>query len=338
MEPKEDIQLNRPASNYFKRKLKCIFSRVGFTFSAGELDVLAYDSRNKCFHICEGKRSSNVASIGHAIGQLIGYISMIQENGYDFLDRVSQEERLELSDFSIFLEKRAIKVYCYIVLPENKKDRLIVPAKLMLKTIGDFGESIGIFFASKNKCTLEIVPKSINVRIRRIYNREEFLEEISDRFMDSPESNGLMVHPTNYPYLVQIKRKSVTPYLHFEVCFKKKLISDVNRKIEIAFHVEFAKAHLKDKAGIKRKSKILRLVSSAKNDLKMQGLNFKFQRKWGKNWARLYIIYETIGVELDEISLNDVSRSFTVLVKYLKPRLDQINWGRGREREVDTEE
>ena len=45
MEQKEDAQLNRPAKNYFEKKLKCDFSKVGFTFSAGELDVLAYDRK-----------------------------------------------------------------------------------------------------------------------------------------------------------------------------------------------------------------------------------------------------------------------------------------------------
>lgn len=335
MEQKEDLQLNRPAKDYFKRKLKCIFSRVGFTFSAGELDVLAYDSKNRCFHICEGKRSSNVASVGHAIGQLIAYISMIQERGYDFLDRVSKEERLELSDFSSFLEKNSIKVCFYIVLPEGKKEKLLIPAKLMLKTIGDFGESIGIFFANKNKCELEISAKPVNVKIRRLYNKEEFLKEIADKFMDSLVSKGLMIQRTNYPYLVQIKRKGVTPYLHFEVCFKKKLKFETKRKIEIAFHIEFAKAHLRDKSGLARKSKLQRLVHKEKKLLAKQGLNFKYQRKWGKRWARLYNIYDTTGLEFDDESLNEVLRRLSMLVASLKPKLDQANWGRGREVEIE---
>lgn len=188
MEQKEDAQLNRPAKDYFKRRLKCDFSRVGFRFSAGELDVLAYDRENKCFHVCEGKRASNIASIGHAIGQLIAYISMIQESGYDFLDRISEEERLSLSDFSTFLEKKAIKVCFYIVLPDRKKDKLLMPAKLMLRNIGDFGDCIGIFFASKNKCELEISAKPLNVKIRRLYNKKEFLKEIADKFIDSSDS------------------------------------------------------------------------------------------------------------------------------------------------------
>jgi hypothetical protein len=89
---------------YFEKKLKCAVARNEFQFSAGKLDVLAYDRANKCFHICEGKRSSNVASVGHAIGQLIAYISMIQEGGYDFLDRISKEERLGLRDFTAFIK------------------------------------------------------------------------------------------------------------------------------------------------------------------------------------------------------------------------------------------
>ena len=77
---REDQQLNYPVKRYFEKKLKCAVSRSEFKFTAGKLDVLAYDRENKCFHICEGKRASNAASVGHAVGQLIAYMSMIQEN------------------------------------------------------------------------------------------------------------------------------------------------------------------------------------------------------------------------------------------------------------------
>lgn len=144
-----------------------------------------------------------------------------------------------------------------------------------------------------------------------------------------------MIQKNSFPYLVQIKRKSVTPYLHFEVGFKKKLKTETKRRIEIAFHIEFAKAHLKDKRGLKRKAKLQRLVHKEKQALIKQGLDFKYQRKWGKRWVRLYSIYETPGLELDDESLNEVLRRLLILVVCLKPKLDQANWGRGREVEVE---
>jgi len=335
MEQKEDVQLNQPVRNYFERKLKCNVSRVGFSFSAGRLDVLSYDRRNKCFHVCEGKRASNIASVGHAIGQLIAYISMIQENGYDFLNRVSKEERLELTDFSTFFEKKTIKVRFYVILPKNKRDKLLMPAKLMLNNMEDFGNSIGIFFASKKTCKLEIPAKPLNIKIRRIYNRDEFLKEIIEKFFDSPESKGLIIQQTNYAQMAQIKEKLGNPFLHFEVWFKKRRKFEIKRKIEIAFHLEFAKAHLKDITGRKRKIKLQKVLSRAKKELKKSDVDFIYQSRWGKNWSRLYNTYETRSLVLDDELLNETLRCLKLLVSYLKPKLDNINWGRKRGKEAE---
>jgi hypothetical protein len=335
MEQKENIQLNQPAKNYFEHKLKCDFSRVGFSFSAGELDVLAYNRRNKCFHVCEGKRASNIASVGHAIGQLIAYISMIQEYGYDFLNRVSKEERLELTDFSNFLEKKAIKVCFYIILPKSKKDKLLMPAKLMLNNIGDFGNSIGIFFASNKTCELEIPSKPLDIKIRRTFSRDEFLKDTVEKVFEFPESRGLVIQPTNFQQLVQIKEKNGNPFLHFEVWFKKKRKSETKRKIEVAFHIEFAKAHLKDVTGCKRKIKLQKTLLRAEKDLKKSGIDFKYESKWGKNWSRLYNIYETDSSLLDDELLSETLHRLKILVNCLKPKLDNMNWGRKRLREAE---
>jgi hypothetical protein len=332
MEQKEDTQLNRPAKQYFEQKLKCDFARVGFTFSAGELDVLAYNRKSKCFHIREGKRSSNIASVGHAIGQLIAYISMIQENGYDFLNRISKGERLELTDFSNFLEKKAIRVCFYIILPQHRKDRLLKPARLMLSNLGDFGKSIGIFFASNKKCELEIQATPLDIKIRRDFDREQFFEVLTEQFFDCSESKGLIVQQTNYPFLIKIKEKDGNPYLHFEVGFKKKLKLETKRRIEIGFHLEFAKAHLQDKRGKKRKSALQRVLLGSRKGFSRSDINFRYQLKWGKHWSRVYTIYETPSSVLDDEVLNDVLYRLKLLASSLKPKFDAINWGRKREK------
>jgi len=325
---REDQQLNYPVKRYFKKKLKCAVSRSEFKFAAGNLDVLAYDRVNKCFHICEGKRSSNVASVGHAVGQLIAYMSMIQENGYNFLNRVSKEERLELTDFTSFLESRAINVCFYVALPDKKRDRLLNPAQLMLNNMGSFGESIGVFFASKNKCELVIPAKPIAIKIRRTFDRKEFLAEISRKFFFSSESRGLVEKPTYFPNCLQIKEKGGNPFLHYEVWARSTRKSEKSRIIEIAFHLEFAKAHLKNKTTAKRQQRLKRVLTKACRELKKRGLSFKYQSTWGKRWSRLYTSYKTNQVQLDDKILDDVLSLLRVLVSVSKPLFDKINWGR----------
>ncbi len=333
MEQKEDLQLNRPAKDYFRRKLKCIFSRVGFMFSAGELDVLAYDSKNKCFHICEGKRSSNVTSVGHAIGQLIAYMSMIQESGYDFLDRISEEERLSLSDFSTFLENRAINACFYVVLPEARREKLLNPARLMLSNMGEFGASIGIFFASRNKCELVVPAKPISIKIRRVLDKKEFLAEVSRKFFALPESKGLVERRQYFNNCLQIKEDKGNPYLHYEVWTRTAKKTDKSRIVEVAFHLEFAKAHLQHETTEKRKSRLMRVLAVASKQLQKKGVAFKYQAHWGKRWSRLYFSYNINQIEFDDKILEEVVALLKQLVVVSKPLFDKINWGRQRQSE-----
>ena len=335
MKGPEDRQLNHPVKEYFRKKLRCPVSRSEFRFSAGKLDVLAYDRENKCFHICEGKRASNAASVGHAIGQLVAYISMIQENGYDFLNRISKEERLELSDFGTFLENKSIEACFYVALPIQNKEILLNGAQLMFSNMGDFGNSIGVFFASERRCELAIEPKPLHIKIRRKFNKKEFLGEVKKRFFSSREGSGLVESLTHFTHLVQIKEHEGNPFLHYEVWLRKKRKADKERMIEVAFHLEFAKAHLKNVTTIKRKVKLQKVLADAQKELKKQGHDFKYEKKWGKQWSRLYTTYKTDSVLLDDKILDDVLILLKILVSMSKPALDKINWGRKQRGLID---
>lgn len=326
----EDKQLNQPTKNYFLQKMKCSVARTEFSFFAGKLDVLAYNKEEKCFYISEGKRSGNIASVGHAIGQLIAYMSMIQERGYEFLDQISKLEHLGLTDFANFLENKYIKVCFYVTLPTKEKDKLLPPAKLMLKNLGDFGESIGLFFANSNKCSLEIPAKPIMIQLRKAYNRKEFLNEVIVKFLQSKFAAGLTENKTTYPNLIQLKERIGNPYLHFEVVIRKLKKSDKFNTIEIAFHLEFAKAHLKNQSCTKRKTRLQGIMYGAKKELNLLGEDFKFQSQWGKQWSRLYINYITAGRELEQEDLEKVMGKLNLLVAILKPKFDKINWGRNK--------
>lgn len=323
----EDKQLNQPTRDYFKKKMKCPVARTEFSFFAGKLDVLAYNQEEKCFHISEGKRSKNVASVGHAIGQLISYMTMIQERGYDFLDRISKEEKLNLSDFSTFLENKAIRVCFYITLPIKDREKLMPTADLMLKNLGDFGSSIGIFFADSQKCELVKTAEPLFIKIRKKYTRNEFLAELRDRFIQEELSKGLVYQKSRFEHLLQFKEKSGNPYLHFEIWAKRQKKNECDVIIEIAFHLEFAKAHLEMDSFKKRKRKLQGIMNETKKLLEAEGEHYKFQSKWGKNWSRLYTI-QKIHNEFNQDYLSVVLERFNLLVGALKPKLDKIKWGR----------
>ena len=333
----EDQQLNYPVKKYFEKKLKCAVSKSEFKFIAGKLDVLAYDRENRCFHICEGKRASNTASVGHAVGQLIAYMSMIQENGYNFLNKISKEARLELTDFATFLENRAINVCFYVGLPAERKDKLLNPAQLMLSNMGSFGESIGVFFASKQKCELVIPAKSIPIKIRRLFDRKEFLSEVSRKFFLSSESKGLIENPPSFPNCLQIKESGGNPFLHYEVWTRSPKKNDSSRIVEVAFHLEFAKAHY-DKKGTteKRVAHLKRIMSRARTELKKRGFDFKYQATWGKRWSRLYTSYNVNQIQLDDKALDETLTLLKALITVSKPMFDKINWGRQKKNKEDN--
>jgi len=335
---REDKQLNYPVKRYFEKKLKCAVSRSEFKFTAGKLDVLAYDRENKCFHICEGKRASNTASVGHAVGQLISYMSMIQENGYNFLNKISEEERLELTDFTTFLENRAINVCFYVGLPEKRKEKLLRPTQLMLSNMGSFGESIGVFFASNKKCELVIPANPISIKIRRTFDRNEYLTEVSRKFFVSPESKGLAKNPTSshLAHCLQIKEEKGNPFLHYEVSISRKKKTDNTRTIQVGFHLEFAKAHLKHERTEKRKRSLESAMLKACKKLKKRGLDFKYQKLWGKRWSRIYTYYKTDQIQLDEKALDDILKLLKILVSFSKPMFNKINWGRLRKQNEEA--
>lgn len=328
MNNREDKQLNYPTKRFFERKLKCSFSTSEFRFSAGKLDVLAYNREQKCFHVSEGKLANRTASVGHAIGQLIAYISMLQEDGFDFLNSISKEANLHLTDFTEFLESKTIKVCFYITLPSKQKDKILEPAKLMMNNIGDFGNKIGILFSNGKKCQLEKIAIPINIVIRKKYKRDEFISVIRDKFLNYDIAKILEIRDYNNPNIVQFKEKNGNPGLHFEVWSKKKLRKDKNYLFEIAFHLEWAEAWLKDAATGKRANKIKKQMHLAQRTLKRKGLDFKYNAKWGKAWSKVYTTIKTKTTTLDDEELDDILFNLKSLTEALLPGLVKIKWGR----------
>jgi len=327
-EAKEEKQINIPVSKFFKKKFQCDLSRVEFTFAAGELDVLGYNRKQKCFYVSEGKRSGNISSLGHAVGQLIAYISMIQENGYDFLNRVSKGEHLQLSDFSTFLEKKQIKVCFYIGLPSKNKEKLLTAAELVLKNLGDFGSKIGIIFASTNKCELAKEALPMAIEISKNYSKEEYIDEVLREVEEFCQSRGI-IHSkfdNRFPLVLQFMRKDGNHNLHYEIWIKQQKKTAKNLVIEVGFHVEFAKAHLERKTAIHRKKKIEKVLRKSGKMLENEG--FVFQGNWGQRWSRLFYIHESESLRLNDSDKLIVIEKFKKLVDSTKPMLDKINWGR----------
>lgn len=331
MPQRENRELNAPAGRFFERKLKCAFSTTEFTFSAGKLDVLAYNRSEKCFHVAEGKLARRIASVGHAVGQLVAYISMLQESGFDFLDRISKEANLYLTDFVEFLESKSIKVCFYIVLPGDQRARMLDPTLLVLKNVGDFGEAIGILFAAGQKCTLVKQARPITVKIRKRYTRDEFLAAIRDRFL-ATRDRDFEGASTRSRHLVQFREKEGNSQLHFEVAFHRKKKGESTFSFDTAFHLELAAAWQKDAATLRRANKIRRAMKAAHRILREKDLKFKYQQRWGKAWSRLYMTSRTQGQVLDDEELKKVLEALEALVDTLVPFLRKIDWGRRRKK------
>jgi hypothetical protein len=244
---------------------------------------------------------------------------MIQEGGYDFLNRISKEERLELSDFAAFMENRSIDIRFYVALPFKKQEKLLNAAQLMLNNMGDFGNSIGIFFASNKKCILAVPAKPLSIKIRRVFDGNDFLAEIKRKFLSAPESKGLVANPPQWSHVLQFKEKDGNPFLHYEVWLRKK--KEIGRTIEVAFHVEFTKAN-------ERKKKLSTVLSKTSRELRKKKVNFKYEAKWGKHWSRVYTLHKINQAVLDDTVLDDVLSKLKALTSVSKPRFDKINWGR----------
>jgi hypothetical protein len=330
MAQSENDELNVPARNFFDRKLKCAFSTTEFQFSAGKLDVLAYNRRDRCFHVAEGKLAHRIASVGHAVGQLIAYISMLQESGFDFLNRISKEANLYLTDFVDFLQAKSIKVCFYIVLPEKHRNRILNPALLVLNNVGDFGQAIGILFANKKGCVLEREARPIDVRIRKRYTRAEFLSAVSERFIASNAAKGIEAIPTKYTHLVQFGERDGNGRLHFELAFHRKKKTDLTHSFDTAFHLEWGAAWQRDSATFARANKIRLVMKQARGRLESQQIKTDYQRKWGKAWSRLYMTSHSAGEILDDEELTQAVSGLQSLADALLPLLKKINWGRRR--------
>jgi hypothetical protein len=297
----------------------------------GKLDVLAYNRDQKCFHVAEGKYANRIASVGHAIGQVIAYISMLQEGGFDFLNRISKEANLYLTDFTDFLENKSVNVCFYVVLPEKQRDKISSSVKLVLDNIGDFGQAIGIMYASKKKCVLEKVASPIKIKIRRRYSRADFFSAISGRFLRLEGARNLCAI-TNNPYCLQFKEKHGNPYLHFEVWPKRVNKKDKKIAIEVGFHLEWAGGWLKHKPTLKRANKIRRAMQKAARELKNDGLNYRYLGKWGKAWSKVFTVYQTQEPAFYSEDLDATLGNLLPLANVLLPLLNKMRWGRRREK------
>lgn len=255
---------------------------------------------------------------------------MLQESGFDFLDRISKGANLYLTDFVEFLKVKSIKVCFYIVLPEKQRHRILGPALLVLGNVGDFGANIGVLLADKRRCKLEKSANPIDVKIRRRYSRDEFLAAVKDRFHTANKMKGIEAIDWPSKSLVQFGEVNGNAKLHLELAFHRKKKTDATYSYETAFHLEWAKAWQQDKQTLKRANKIRAAMRTARLKLKADGYDFKYQSKWGKAWSRLHMDTRTPGDILDDDELERALQQLQALADALLPLLRKINWGRRR--------
>ncbi|MEJ5308094.1 MAG: hypothetical protein WHT27_07340 [candidate division WOR-3 bacterium] len=262
-------------------------------------------------------------------------MSLIQNDGFYFLQVVNDFLKVNLNQLQFFFEKRSIKAKFYVVLPLEFKTQLEYSIEIVKENIGDFAKYIGICFARKGKVAIYYEPLVKEISIEKKYNTEEFLNEISERFLIQEKVKSYLEAKIEHNRSVKFKRIKGNPSLHYEVWLKSVNKREKGRKIEIGFHIELGKPKQKDTSLRKRRNILKRLIN------KIYKLQYKndnsifINKKWGKRgkyWAKLY--YETISKKRDEFNESEVKSVLTKLnslFESLNDELEKANWGRSHE-------
>jgi len=329
----EDKTLNQPAAKYFKKKMKCSFVETEFRYAGVRLDVLTYNSDEKCFYICEGKNAKSIANLGHAIGQLISYMSLIQEDGYKFLELITDMHKVNLTQIQRFLQTQIISVKFYVILPFEQKEKMERSIEIVRKNIGEFSKYIGICFANENKFLIYSEPRIKEIGIERKYDKAELFKEVAEQFLSQkgPKNNcEIQKAPNNN--VLQFKRKKGNPYLHYEVWIKNVKKAEAHRIIEVGFHIEFASSHLKFKTFKARNAKLIRIINKVSVKIKKKDNSVHLNKKWGKNWSKIYFEIQTKKKnEFSQEETDLIIKKLIAIYEYLNSELEKVKWGRMHE-------
>lgn len=113
-----------------RRTLDCDFSTTNFRFKDVAFDVVGYSTNSNTFHIVECKRTSKVAIIGHAFGQLLAYKSVLHQAGYEFLDIFLKQAHanIHVEDIADPVQEGRLRAKFYVGLTDDACDNVDLPS------------------------------------------------------------------------------------------------------------------------------------------------------------------------------------------------------------------
>jgi len=74
-----------------KTRIRCSVALREFKFSNSKFDVVGFSDKEGVFYVVECKYGSSPVAIGHAFGQILIYKCIIEESGYEFLEKFLDE-------------------------------------------------------------------------------------------------------------------------------------------------------------------------------------------------------------------------------------------------------
>jgi hypothetical protein len=311
-------------------KLKCDIAIREMGFRNCQFDVIGYNKIENTVYIFECKLGTNITSIGQAFGQILGYKSVLEERGYEFLNGFYQKYhedvvkskgwlKIKLEDWFRILSTKKIGFRFFVVLKSQSKElfREIMSIKRSIKP------DVGVLSITEDGiCTPHLVWKKeiddtlinsgrIEIELIKKYKREEFFDALERKLrLELPEK--CCEFKTNSSKNTSYKYFGIYPGTHYEVGMKYR------NMVEIGFHIETTK---------EKTSKLFALMNSNKPQLKRLGKNIKIE-KWGAGWTKdkgvsWARVYEKIPKEiLDENFLTKASERIKEFVGLIQPILE----------------
>ena len=312
------------------KKLKCDIAIREMGFKNCQFDVIGYNKNENTVYVFECKLGTNITSVGQAFGQILGYKSVLEENGYEFLSRFYEKYhedviknkgrlKIKLEDWTRILNKKKMNFRFFVVLKDRTKEFV----KEIISIKRDIKPKIGVLSVTKEGiCTPHLVWKKeidnelitsdkIEISLVKKYKRDEFFDALEEKLKSEIISR--------YPQLKTFKSSNVVqfklyPNTHYELWVKR-------REIEIGFHIEANNRYTTEK--------IFSVLLSKQKEIKRElGKKIIFDDKWGQGWTRgkgafWAKIYEEIPREtFDEEFLDKVCDRIKKFIDVIQPILE----------------
>jgi len=338
MKIKNEEDISESVSRFLKRgkallsdgktRIRCNVTLREFKFKNCKFDVVGYSQKERSFYIVESKFGCEPVSIGHAFGQILAYKCILEEKGYEFLekfvDKLLEKSTTGMSskDIRSLLERREAQFKFYVALREKacknypflrliKKDLPFVGI-IRVSDEGACRLHIHVERGEEDFKLCESTPVSISFK-KKYRNRSMFFQELEERLKDKLPSNFTFFNATsndrNYKQFWY-----QTSSIHFEVWFRKQ-----KGDIEVGLHVESTP---------KMNDELYQLFLNNSKEIERKiGPNVKIER-WGSKTLMTRVVerlpWNGSYRNLDEDLMDSIVEHLKKYIEVLKPIIDDF--------------